>query len=88
MATIHIESSKYHLNKDNVKVQSLPFNIAADCEANVDKYFNKYIKTCDDDSKYLIMTERKYVILLSFCFCSHSIAKKCSFRGYPLRGKL
>ncbi|CAH1113325.1 unnamed protein product [Psylliodes chrysocephalus] len=48
MATIHIRSGKSNLDCNNRKlsnIQSVPFKIHADCDANVNKYFNNYIKT-------------------------------------------
>ncbi|CAG9864459.1 unnamed protein product [Phyllotreta striolata] len=50
MATIHINCGKGNLNcsNKNSNVQSVPFKILADASANVDKYFNKCIKTTEN----------------------------------------
>lgn len=50
---IHIQSGKTKtFNKTQPKIQYMPFKIAADCEANVTSYFNKYIKLKEDLSKF------------------------------------
>lgn len=56
MATIHIRSGKSNLDCNNRKlsnIQSVPFKIHADCDANVNKYFNNYIKTDEKGRKYI-----------------------------------
>lgn len=51
MATIHLQTGKNEIksNKKNIKVQSMPFKILADCDAKVSNYFDKYVK-CDENS--------------------------------------
>lgn len=46
MATIHIQSGKSDssCSRREVNIQNIPFKIHADCDANVNKYFNNYIK--------------------------------------------
>lgn len=54
MATIHVHSAKTDYNRENEKnsrVQSLPFNIQADCDAQVDKYFDQFVKTDEEGGK-------------------------------------
>lgn len=51
MATIHIQTGKNELksNRKEIAVQSVPFKIFADCDAEVSKYFDNYVK-CGDDN--------------------------------------
>lgn len=53
MATIHIQSGKNNLdtNASDSKVQSVPFTIHADCDAQVKKYFETNVKSKEDGSK-------------------------------------
>lgn len=49
MATVHIQTGKIELksNKKDIKLQSVPFKIFADCDAKVDNYFDNYVKSVD-----------------------------------------
>lgn len=51
MATIHIQSGKNELKcvRKKIKTQSIPFKLHADCDAQVNNYFNNYVK-CGEDS--------------------------------------
>lgn len=51
MAKIHIQSGRNELkcNRKKMKTQSVPFKIHADCDAEVSKYFDNYVK-CGDDN--------------------------------------
>lgn len=50
---IHIQTGKKNLQKLDTKanIQYMPFKIHADCDANVQKYFNVLVKKGDNDSK-------------------------------------
>ncbi|CAG9840404.1 unnamed protein product [Diabrotica balteata] len=60
MATIHIHSGKNNLDCKNQtsKIQSVPFKVHADCDAKVNKFFNNYIKT--DENEQLTSSFRGY----------------------------
>lgn len=50
MSSIHIQTGKTDISckRKSLNVQSLPFKIHADCDADVDKYFNNYIKPTEN----------------------------------------
>ncbi|CAH2013304.1 unnamed protein product [Acanthoscelides obtectus] len=60
MATIHIHP-KAQFAKKNSKLQSMPFKVHADCDANVEQYFNSYVKTTKDN--YFKSSFRGYPLL-------------------------
>lgn len=49
---IHIQTGKHNIQQEVVqsKIQSLPFKIHADCDANIKKYFESYVKEGEDKS--------------------------------------
>lgn len=49
---IHIQSGKEKIKTNlKAKVQSLPFKIEADCDAQVKNYFDKHVKKDEDDGR-------------------------------------
>ncbi|CAH0546180.1 unnamed protein product [Brassicogethes aeneus] len=54
MATIHIQSGKNNIesNKNDSKVHSVPFTIHAECDAQVDKYFETGVKKNQEDGTF------------------------------------